>query len=149
MTGCNTPGNNPPPVQEPDYQAQRTEMVEAQIAARGVRDAEVLQLGADFLAYYPDHDLADAVSARMIASAVRLPDLDLALDLARAFPDRYPNSVRRDQALTTAARGLAAGDRGADAVRVLARLADDQSGAALSSPPTVFSSRSAPSLLIR
>ena len=47
------------------------------------RDAEVLQLGATFQADYPGHDLADAVSARMIASAVRLPDLDLALDLAR------------------------------------------------------------------
>lgn len=100
------------------------------------RDAEVLQLGATFQADYPGHDLADAVSARMIASAIRLPDLDLALDLALAFPDRFPASVRRDQALTSAAQGLAAADRGDDGVRVLARLADDQSGAALAATET-------------
>ena len=95
------------------------------------RDARVLELGNTFLVDYRDHPLADAVSARMIVSAVRLPDLDRARDLSLVFPDRYPASVHRDQAMTAAARGLAAADRGADAIRVLARLADVQSGEAL------------------
>ncbi len=95
------------------------------------RDAQVLDLGSQLLTDYPDHALADAVAAKMITAAVRLPDLDRARDLALTFPDRYAGSVNRDAAMRTAARGLADAGRGEDAIRVLARLADVQTGAAL------------------
>jgi ABC-type branched-subunit amino acid transport system substrate-binding protein len=90
------------------------------------RDQRALELGTQLLTTYPDHPLADAVHAKMITAAVRLPDLDRAEELALAFCDRYPHSVHRDTAMRTAARGLAHAGRQEDALRVLARLAEVQ-----------------------
>jgi branched-chain amino acid transport system substrate-binding protein len=94
------------------------------------RDAQALTLGGRLLDEYPDYPLADAVAAKMVTAAVRLPDLDRAQELAMAFPERFPGSIHRDAAMKTAARGLADAGRPADGLRVLARLAAVQQGAA-------------------
>ena len=107
------------------------------------RDTQALALGARLLTEYPDHPLGDAVTADMITSAVRLPDLDRARDLALAFPDRFAGSVHRDAAMTAAARGLAEGERQEDAIRVLARLADFQDDAGLASTSELASALAA------
>jgi ABC-type branched-subunit amino acid transport system substrate-binding protein len=92
------------------------------------RDAQVLALGDALLAQSPPHPNADRAASLMIDAALRLPDLDRARDLALAFPRRFPASGQRDAAMTAAARGLADGGRGGDALRVLDALAVAQGG---------------------
>lgn len=90
------------------------------------RDAEVLARGRGLLDRRPAHPLGDAVTALMIQSATRLPDLDQARDLALDFPVRWPASARRDHAMRLAASKLAEAGRLGDGLIVLEALAKVQ-----------------------
>lgn len=90
------------------------------------RSEQVLDLGEQLLADYPDHPLGDVVVGRMISAALRLEDLDRAQGLALALAERYPASRHRDEAMLAAAAGLQSGGRTPAALRVLAALADAQ-----------------------
>jgi len=104
-------------------EAQRL-FAELEQESRQHHDARVLELGVRLFANYPDHANGDAAMAMMIEAALRLPTLDRARDLAIAFPARFPASPRRDALLQEVARTLTTAGRPADALSVLAALAD-------------------------
>jgi len=91
------------------------------------RDRQVLDLGRQLLAEMPDHAKGDEVLRMMVLSAIRLPDLDAAQELAMDFDRRYPDSHLHDEVLVTAARGLGEGGRPAEGLLILDTLVEGQS----------------------